>query len=79
MNDGARDQMIIDIHEGVNRLDKILTGGDEPDEGLVYRHQDTKHRVESLEKEEAKRAWYTRAAILAALSAFVKSFWPPWV
>jgi len=55
----------------VNRLDKIITGQDDPSSGLFFQHQESKARLKALEGSQAKRDKLTTAAATTGAGAIV--------
>jgi len=66
----------------LKKMDKILTGGDEPEEGLVYKHQGLSARVKAVETDEkrreaadARRNVAILGALVAAIGTVIKAIW----
>lgn len=62
MSDGQLDR----IEKTVTRLDKFITGGDEPGEGIIV-------RLDRVEQREKQRTWFARTALGAAIAALITS------
>jgi len=58
----------------VSRLDTLITGGDELDKGLIHEHGETRHRVDDLERSEAKRRKLILSAVTAAIGSSIAAF-----
>ena len=73
---------LTDIHVDVQttmrlaqKMDKLLTGGDELNKGLIYEHNKTRGRVEVLEKTEAVRRKWVLTAVTAAIGSVAAGIW----
>lgn len=71
------------LQEEFRTLNRHLTGGRDPERGLIVRFDRVERaidpelpgRVKTLEDAEKRRVWWARTAIGAAISAFVLSLW----
>jgi hypothetical protein len=74
---------LADLKTGVASLTRHITGGHEPEKGLIVRLDRVERaidpklpeRVKTLEDAEKRRVWWARAAIGSAIGALVTSFW----
>ena len=62
----------LERHEGkIDSIKKTLDGGSEPDRGLIYQHQDTRHRVSTLEAERDRTRQVMRLGIASVCTGVV--------
>jgi hypothetical protein len=59
------------VSRTVQRMDKLLTGGDELEKGLIYQHNKLSYRVGDLEDSERTRRKLTIAAVTAAIGSSI--------
>ncbi len=69
------------VEDQLTRLNVLITGNGSPERGVIVRldrleqstPDDLGIRVDRIEQREASRAWLTRAALVAGISALVAS------
>lgn len=55
----------------LKRMDSLVTGGDDPSKGLIHDQQETRYRVETLERCEDRRKKMIGAAVGAAITSTI--------
>ena len=60
--------MLAEIRDSQQRMERLLTGGEKPAEGLLI-------RVDRLEQSEKTRTWLTHTALGGVLSAMGMAIW----